>query len=39
VIEAKTTKAWLPTDGLEHPSIDLEVKNVFNRRIVYGFQN
>jgi hypothetical protein len=35
----KTNMAWLPNDGFEHPSTDLEVRNVFYRRIVYGFQN
>jgi hypothetical protein len=26
VMEQKITQAWLPNDGLEHPSNDLEVK-------------
>lgn len=26
VMEQKKTTAWLPADGLEHPSHDLEVK-------------
>lgn len=35
----ETEQAWLPRMEIEQSIINLEVGYVFNRRIVYGFQN